>query len=271
MPQTSFIESSAPRGACPTCPFNAGHTEDADAVQNYGCLPTGADIVTLKRDSGQNWTCHGNERKVCAGLCHAAVPEELDLSQGGRVRYRSWYVAGEQAAVDEAASGVLLQVQTARAVLAATSGSSSQPATHLMPSGLTPEGVSEWRALKSDPQLAPIGALSPEANDPWGVVYASACTARDDLAPADASQGSDAPACSPREFDALVQASVVPYQGRRFLVPHQAWVREGSRSKQPHFKGEPLPLLTGLIRVMEDWAQERSVDLTFARHAFSQL
>jgi GNAT superfamily N-acetyltransferase len=97
------------KGACASCPFNEGMTEEADQAQGYGCLPSGYDIIQMKQRSGQNWACHSNENKVCAGLCHQAKDRDLDLSQGGLIRYSSWFHAGEQAALDEAATGVLVQ------------------------------------------------------------------------------------------------------------------------------------------------------------------
>lgn len=101
---------SARRGTCISCPFNDGLTHAASDAQNLGCLPTPFDIVQMKRESGQNWACHDDETKVCAGLCHRAKDEGLDLSQGGLIRYSSWYHAGQDEALEEAQSGYLPQV-----------------------------------------------------------------------------------------------------------------------------------------------------------------
>lgn len=99
------------KGACPGCPFNEGLTDEASRAQNYGCLPTAYDIIRLKRDTGHNWACHDNENATCAGLCHSAKEQSLDLSKGNLVRYSSWYHAGEEAAIEEANTGILyLQV-----------------------------------------------------------------------------------------------------------------------------------------------------------------
>ena len=97
------------KGACASCPFNEGMTAEADQAQNYGCLPTSGDIIHMKKRSGQNWACHSDENSVCAGLCHQAKPNNLDLSEGGLIRYSSWFHAGEEAALDEAATGILVQ------------------------------------------------------------------------------------------------------------------------------------------------------------------
>ena len=92
------------KGSCLCCPFNAPFVDEAAQAENYGCLPTGSEIVSLKQRSGQNWACHDDESKVCAGLCAMAKERALDLSQGGLVRYSTWYHQGEDAAVAEAAA-----------------------------------------------------------------------------------------------------------------------------------------------------------------------
>lgn len=90
------------KGSCLTCPFNAAFVEEAARVENFGCLPTAGEIVTMKRESGQNWACHDDESRVCAGLCATAKKEGLDLSRGGLISYRSWYHNGQAAALEEA-------------------------------------------------------------------------------------------------------------------------------------------------------------------------
>jgi hypothetical protein len=107
-PETHLCKSEGERagglrGTCGGCPFNAGMTEEAEMAQNYGCLPTPGEVVELKRTTGANWACHSDETKVCAGLCHAAEPEQLDLSQGGLLRYSTWYHQSQDAAISEAA------------------------------------------------------------------------------------------------------------------------------------------------------------------------
>lgn len=96
------------KGACASCPFNDPFTAEAAEAQNYGCLPTGYDIIQIKRRSGQNWACHDDETKVCAGLCHQAADAKLDLSQGNLVKYSSWYHAGEEESIQEAKTGFLV-------------------------------------------------------------------------------------------------------------------------------------------------------------------
>jgi hypothetical protein len=90
------------KGSCPACPFNDGYTEPASQAQNWACLPEPGYLVQLKRRTGQNWACHDDEKRVCAGLCHAAKDASLDLSTGGLVRYATWYHHGEEASVAEA-------------------------------------------------------------------------------------------------------------------------------------------------------------------------
>ncbi len=98
-------------GSCLCCPFNAPFVDEAAQAENYGCLPTGGEIVDLKVRSGQNWACHDDESKVCAGLCAVAKECGLDLSTGGLVRYSTWYHQGEEAAVAEASATVAPQLQ----------------------------------------------------------------------------------------------------------------------------------------------------------------
>lgn len=103
---------SARKGTCVSCPFNDGFTFSASEAQNLGCLPTPYDIIQMKKSSGQNWACHDDETTLCAGLCHQAKEANLDLTQGGLIRYSSWYHAGQNEAIEEARSGYLHQVFT---------------------------------------------------------------------------------------------------------------------------------------------------------------
>ena len=79
------------KGSCVTCPFNAGFTAEGAQAENYGCLPTAMEIVEMKRESGHNLACHDDEGRVCAGLCAVAKEQRIDLSQGGLIRYTTWY------------------------------------------------------------------------------------------------------------------------------------------------------------------------------------
>ena len=99
-------QASGHKGSCVTCPFNAAFTEEAAQVENYGCLPTAAEIVLMKRDSGHNWACHDEEDRVCAGLCAVAKAQRIDLSTGGLIRYTTWYQHGREAALCEASEPV---------------------------------------------------------------------------------------------------------------------------------------------------------------------
>lgn len=90
------------KGTCPGCPFNDGWTEAASQAQNWGCLPDAHYLVELKRRTDQNWACHDDGSKVCAGLCHSAKDQELNLGSGGLVQYPTWFHFGEEAAIAEA-------------------------------------------------------------------------------------------------------------------------------------------------------------------------
>ena len=90
------------KGSCPACPFNDAFTEAAAYAQNLGCLPDPFYLIELKKRTGQNWACHDDEKRVCAGLCHAAKDHNLKLDTGGLVRYPTWFHFGEDAAIAEA-------------------------------------------------------------------------------------------------------------------------------------------------------------------------
>jgi hypothetical protein len=90
------------KGSCPACPFNDAFTEMAAQAQNWGCLPDPGYLIELKRRTDQNWACHDDETRVCAGLCHAAKDHGLKLDTGGLVRYPTWFHFGEEAAIAEA-------------------------------------------------------------------------------------------------------------------------------------------------------------------------
>jgi hypothetical protein len=64
-------------GMCNSCPFN--HTEESEMVQNYGCLRSKKEILQLKDETGHNWACHTNNKRVCDGL-----KKERDVSSGNR-------------------------------------------------------------------------------------------------------------------------------------------------------------------------------------------
>ncbi|QIN67815.1 hypothetical protein SBC1_78620 (plasmid) [Caballeronia sp. SBC1] len=47
------------------CPF--AFTEASERVQNYGCLPTPHEIVTMRTEFGKTWACHDDTTKPCIG------------------------------------------------------------------------------------------------------------------------------------------------------------------------------------------------------------
>jgi len=127
------------KGACQGCPFNEGMTDEADMAQGYGCLPSGYDIIQMKKASGHNWACHSDENKVCAGLCHQAKDKNLNLAEGNLIRYSSWFHAGEEAALEEAQTGVLVQEMTGHYFAQALDGNRYADGTRQEPSIAKPE------------------------------------------------------------------------------------------------------------------------------------
>lgn len=53
------------KNAGSSCPF--AHTEESEIAQNYGCLPTRQDIITMRVDHGKTWACHDAPDKPCTG------------------------------------------------------------------------------------------------------------------------------------------------------------------------------------------------------------
>jgi hypothetical protein len=89
-------------GGCVTCPFSC--SEEAEMIQNYGCLPDRTDIIRIKESSGQNWACHGDEKVICGGLARYIKENRPDLSvkEGGLISYDRWYREGEELAIYDA-------------------------------------------------------------------------------------------------------------------------------------------------------------------------
>ncbi len=78
--------------SCDTCPFAC--TDASDQAQNYGCLPTPHEILQMKRERGINWSCHDNERSLCAGFAVEARNQDLNVKTGELGSYRLWYHTG---------------------------------------------------------------------------------------------------------------------------------------------------------------------------------
>lgn len=66
------------KSECTACPFNIGH-RDCDEAYNLGCLPSPHEILELKRTTGNNWACHSDPTRICAGLVKHSKSENLNL------------------------------------------------------------------------------------------------------------------------------------------------------------------------------------------------
>jgi len=89
-------------GGCMTCPFSFNN--EAEMVQNYGCLPEPLDIIRMKEKSGHNWACHGDETKMCGGYANWVKKHrpDLNLKVGNLISYDIWYREGEEEALRKA-------------------------------------------------------------------------------------------------------------------------------------------------------------------------
>lgn len=70
---------------CRSCPFT--FTPEAEVATNSGCLPSGVEILQMKRETGDNWACHSNCNRICQGMVNEApkmgkIGEGLDFTTG---------------------------------------------------------------------------------------------------------------------------------------------------------------------------------------------
>jgi hypothetical protein len=77
------------KGTCSGCPFNVGYSEEADQIQDYGCLPTYAEIVTKFDKEGKVWACHSKPHKTCTGLKNTR-PEAKKLNPTVGETFGEW-------------------------------------------------------------------------------------------------------------------------------------------------------------------------------------
>lgn len=66
---------------CKSCPIHP-ETEEGVLADSYGCLPSYAEALKWKRDTGKIWACHSNPKKPCGGFLRAMGEngEAYDLS-----------------------------------------------------------------------------------------------------------------------------------------------------------------------------------------------
>lgn len=60
-----------------TCPF--AYTEHSEQAQNYGCLPTRHDIVTMRVKYQKTWACHKYPEKPCLGAIQHLAENNLPI------------------------------------------------------------------------------------------------------------------------------------------------------------------------------------------------
>lgn len=67
---------------CTACPFNFGHP-DCDEASNLGCLPSVSEIMEIKRNTNENWSCHKDPNKICKGYVLFCKEHNIDYKTGG--------------------------------------------------------------------------------------------------------------------------------------------------------------------------------------------
>ena len=59
-----------------SCPF--AFSDESEKVQNYGCIPTRGEIISMKIDFDKSWACHDNPSKPCLGALKALSYSNVD-------------------------------------------------------------------------------------------------------------------------------------------------------------------------------------------------